>query len=63
MGGTVAIQTQCCLMKREEYDEDVSDGRCAQYEAGEAAAHGGTTALPLGRVGNAGRSTPTEESG
>ena len=26
MGSTVAIQTQCCLMKREEYDEgDVSD--------------------------------------
>ena len=26
MGGTVAFQTQCCLMKREEYDEDdVSD--------------------------------------
>ena len=27
MGSTVAIQTQCCLMKKEEYDEedDVSD--------------------------------------
>ena len=27
MGSTVAIKTQCCLMKREEYDDedDVSD--------------------------------------
>ena len=32
MGGTVAIQTQCCLMKREEYDEDVSDSERAEEE-------------------------------
>ena len=32
MGGTVAIQTQCCLMKRDEYDEDVSDSERAQEE-------------------------------
>ena len=30
MGGTDAIQTQCCLMKREDYDEDVSDTERAE---------------------------------
>ena len=32
MGGAVAIQIQCCLMKREEYDEDVSDSERAEEE-------------------------------
>ena len=32
MGGTVAIQTQCCMMKREECDEDVSDSERAEEE-------------------------------
>ena len=32
MGGMVAIQTQCCMMKREEYDDedDVSDSERAE---------------------------------
>ncbi len=32
MGGMVAIQTQCCMMKREEYEEDVSDSERAEEE-------------------------------
>ena len=34
MGGTVAIQTQFCMMKREEYDDedDVSDTERAEEE-------------------------------
>ena len=32
MGGMIAIQTQCCLMKRGEYDEDVSDSERAEEE-------------------------------
>ena len=37
MGSTVAIQTQCCLMKREEYDDedDVSDTERTEEEAKE----------------------------
>ena len=29
----MAIQTQCCLMIREEYNEDVSDVKCNRYVA------------------------------
>ena len=36
MGGTVAIQTQCCLMKRDEHDEDdISDSERAEDGARE----------------------------
>ena len=36
MGGTVAIQTQCCLMKRDEHDEDdISDSERAEEGAKE----------------------------
>ena len=36
MGGMVAIQTQCCMMKRDEYDEDdVSDSERAEEGAEE----------------------------
>ena len=37
MGSTVAIQTQCCLMKREEYDDedDVSDTERTEEETKE----------------------------
>ena len=36
MGGTVAIQTQCCMMKRDEHDEDdISDSERAEEGANE----------------------------
>ena len=37
MGSTVAIQTQCCLVKREEYDDegDVSDTERTEEDAKE----------------------------
>ena len=36
MGGTFAIQTQCCLMKRDEHDEDdISDSERAEEGAKE----------------------------
>ena len=51
MGGTVAIKTQCCLMKREEYDKDVSDSERAEEEETKVQA---VCALPWngGRPGN-----------
>ena len=36
MGGTVAIQTQCCMIKRDEHDEDdISDSERAETVAKE----------------------------
>ena len=59
MGGTVAIQTQCCLMKREEYDEDVSDSERAEEGAQETKVQA-VCALPWngGRPGSSAGAAP-----
>ena len=35
MGGTIAIQTQCCLMKRNEHDDEDDVSETERVEEGE----------------------------